>query len=60
MDGNVEFEQGKLLADASKETNVERFIFSSLPNVTRGSTHSNLNVSISNIILQKQMANCLA
>jgi len=35
MDGNVEFEQGKLLADASKEANVERFIFSSLPYVSK-------------------------
>jgi NmrA-like family len=40
MDGDVETAQGKLLADACKEANVERFIFSSLPYVSKGNDHS--------------------
>src|ERR1700753_2034826 len=49
MDGNLEFVQGKLLAGAPKQTNVERFIFSSLPSVSKGIPHSDLKVRVSNI-----------
>ena len=36
MDADLETQQGKTLADACKEANVERFIFSSLPYVSKG------------------------
>jgi hypothetical protein len=36
MDGDLEVEQGKTLADACKAANVERFVWSSLSYVSKG------------------------
>ncbi|KAF2427659.1 NmrA family transcriptional regulator [Tothia fuscella] len=40
----VEIAQGKAMADASKDTGVERFIWSSLPNVTKETNGENTSV----------------
>jgi uncharacterized protein YbjT (DUF2867 family) len=39
MNADLEIQQGKNMADAAKETGVERFIWSSLANVTKGILH---------------------
>lgn len=36
MSAEIEIEQGKVMADASKAAGVERFFWSSLPNVSKG------------------------
>jgi hypothetical protein len=43
MSEDVEIAQGKNMADACKEAGVERFIWSSLPNVTR-ETHGKITM----------------
>jgi uncharacterized protein YbjT (DUF2867 family) len=44
-DPEKEFQQGKNLVDACKENNVERFIFSSLPYVSKASNGKNTRVA---------------
>ena len=57
MSAEIEIEQGKVMADASKAAGVERFFWSSLPNVSKGMRISLKTIqSISNH-LQKPMAN---
>jgi NmrA-like family len=45
MSQEIEINQGKNIADACKATNVERFIWSSLPNVSKGSLPYRLGCS---------------
>lgn len=42
MSAEIEIEQGKVMANASKAAGVERFFWSSLPNVSKGNTNANM------------------
>jgi hypothetical protein len=50
MDAKAEIQQGKTLADAALESGVQHFIWSSLPNVTEGSSPSHPAPSLAYLV----------
>lgn len=53
MSAEMEIEQGKVMADASKAAGVERFFWSSLPHVSKGNLHCRPELVMSSLTLHR-------